>query len=110
MENWLVRWNGPLKIRGIRALRSVFGFRLKEAIDVLDNDDGFVITPLQWLALRGEYMLGVRAPGGDVEPPYRVLNDWLVEEYKPPSTVFLVDRLPADLKVLMAQVHPKKED
>lgn len=86
MDNLLVKWNGPHKIKGIIAMRSVFDLGLKEAINLLQAEDGFVVSPLQWVALRGEYMLK-RGSSAD-----RCINDWIVETYVQAIPAWLVDK------------------
>ncbi len=86
MDNLLVKWNGPHKIKGIIAMRSVFDLGLKEAINLLQAEDGFVVSPLQWVALRGEYMLK-RGSFDD-----RGINDWIVETYVQAIPAWLVDK------------------
>lgn len=72
MDNLLVKWNGSQKIKGIMAMRTVFDLGLKEALTLLNSDEGFVMSPVQWVALRGEYLLKMTTIG---------INDWLVETY-----------------------------
>ena len=92
MDNWLVKWKGPNKINGVVALRTVFGLGLRETVRIIDNPEGFVCSQLQWIALRGEYMLkaAVVYSKGDLTRD-RYINDWLVQEYEQSNPVWLVD-------------------
>lgn len=88
-ELLLGRWNGGHKIKAIIAVRTVFGLGLKESINLLDNEAGFLMTQLQWIALRGVYMLGNAAMlkpldtngGENYIQTERYVNDWMVQTY-----------------------------
>lgn len=91
MDNLLVKWNGKYKIKGIITLRTVFNLTLREAVHILNSDDGFVVSALQWIALRGEYMLHAE-PGEGGGLPDRYINDWMVEPYVQAIPAWLVDK------------------
>ena len=75
-DTLLCRYNGGNKICAIKAVRTVFSMGLKEAKALIEDDDrGFLMTQLQWIALRGEYMF----MNGDQRRLF--INDWMVESY-----------------------------
>jgi len=75
-DTMLCRYNSGKKICAIKAVRTVFAMGLKEAKALVeDYDRGFLMTQLQWLALRGEYML----MNGDERRLF--INDWMIEPY-----------------------------
>ncbi len=75
------RWNGTQKISGIKAVRNTFNLGLKEAKAMIEDDRGFLMTQLQWMALRGDYMQAEidREPGMQQR---LFINDWMVESYR----------------------------
>lgn len=79
MSVFLCRYNATKKINAIKSVRRVFNLGLKEAKDAVESEHGFLMTELQWIALRGEYLSGnlTRVSGAN---PLNT-NDWRVETY-----------------------------
>jgi len=76
-DTLLCRYNGGKKICAIKAVRLVFALGLKEAKALVeDYNRGFLMTQLQWIALRGEYM-SMNEDGRRM-----FINDWMVETYR----------------------------
>ena len=59
MQKFILRYNGPEKIKSIKAVRMVLATSLKEGKDIIERvgayENGIIISRLQCLAIIGEY-------------------------------------------------------
>ena len=79
------RYSGPNKIIAIKALRMITNLSLKETKDLVESH-GFLITHLQWLAIRSIYMLDNATNDRRLE-----VNDWVVGWYVLPANLTRCD-------------------
>jgi hypothetical protein len=84
-----VTYEGPRKLYALIAIRKVFGMGIKESKEVLEHPEGFVCTQLQWIALRGQYMLKAHTTAPNLN-----INDWHVQKYVLRMPLYLSNRNP----------------